>query len=355
MSVLRGAIVAVVVVGVSSWGTRPTAVAAGDDSKASGQAATFQAAFEKVAPAVVRIMDSSRYCSGVIVSDDGLVVAHRGPVEKKNEASVLFPDGKKHKAKVLVRDPETQLAVLQLQPEEKDRTALGGPSSKPSWPAAPLGSSASLRVGVWVATVAYPYGADVKNRSEATLSADILAGRTRLGGKSTYKDEVLLTDAAMNAGSEGGALITADGRVVGILLGPERHEAIKIAVNAAVPVEAVPALLKRARENPDPPVAEEAAARRTYGFLGVVWSQADPKAIIGELVPEGPAEKAGLQVGDAIVKADDKTIQTFEELIEFLKDTRPGQKVRLTIQRQGAEGETKKEIEVTLGEYPKEE
>jgi putative serine protease PepD len=326
--------------------------------------APFRAAFEKVAPAVLRVSGGRGYSSGLLLSDDGLLVTHRAIVEKTNEATILFPDGKTRQAKVLVRDDKTKLAILQLLPkkaDEKTKDAAGGapapkdvktPETPDKRPTVTLGSSARLALGSWVATIAYPHGADVKARTQPTLSADILVGRGTLGEKADYNGEVLLTDAAMNAGSEGGALVTPDGLVVGVLLGPQQHQATGTVVNAALPVEVLAPLVKRARENPDPPLKEEAKPTPAHGFLGVRQDPQEQECVVGEIVPRSPAEKAGLRPGDVITKADDKDIDGFDDLLKFLQATKPGDKVRLTVKRTVADGQAFKEIEVTLGEYP---
>ena len=336
---------------------------------AKGDACTdpFHKVYSRVAPGVARIMGHRGTSSALVVSADGLLVTHRRLV-KKNVMSVLFTGGRKVEAKVLLRDEKTQLAILQIQPPDSDgETApaaerpTGADAAEPAhghpatWTPVPLGSSESLLVGSWTATIAYPYGADLRKRTTPSLSAGLLSARGRLPTKLSYDGALLLTDAAMNRGSEGGALVDAAGRVIGILCEPQYHAATKTALNVALPIEVLPDLIKRARENPDPPIPEEeeASSSRTHGFLGVQGDENAAGCVVRRVIPNGPAAKAGVLPKDTIAKAGDKEIANWDDLVEVLKTTKPGDTVHLTIKRPGTEKPV--ELDVTLGEYPRPE
>jgi len=355
------------------------AVPAGRAAEGDACADPFHKVFTQVAPGVVRIGSSPGTSSGLVVSADGLVVTHRRLV-KKNLMPVLFSDGRKVEAKVLLRDQNTQLAILLIQPPAPAEAKPGADAppaapaeAKPSadaptppqtpepgaatvaWTAVPLGASADLPVGAWAATIAYPYGTDVKTRTTPSLSAGLLSARGKLPTKLTYEGDLLLTDAAMNAGSEGGALVDAAGRVIGILCEPQYHAETKTALNVALPVEVLADLLKRARENPDPPIQEEeeTASSRTHGFLGVTGDQRAPGCRVQIVVPDGPAAKAGILPGDTITKIGDKPIANWADLVEVLKTTKPGDTVHLTVKRPGNDEPV--ELDVELGAYPEPE
>jgi S1-C subfamily serine protease len=324
---------------------------------------SFGEVFKKISPGVVRIVDGRQYASGLLIDDRGLIVTYRGIVNH-NVMTVYFPDGKKVKARMLIRDKETDLAILRIlaegeDPDNGDKNEEPKEAKPEPKPVArtkrvpvPLGSSKDVGVGDWVATIAYPVGADYRTRQKPSLSAGLLSARGKIPTKLKYAGALLVTDAAANLGSEGGALVSAQGKVVAVLSRPQLYEDTKTALNVALPVEVLPALVKRAIDDPDPPIIEEATAARTYGFLGVIAAPDADKCIIGDVLADGPAQKAGMQAGDRIVKAGETDVDKFEDLIAILKKTKPGDKITLTIKRPGKDEPL--EIEVELAAYPKE-
>jgi len=325
-----------------------------------GNSHPFAEIYAKVGPASVRVFDGGRHASGLIVSADGLLVTDAGIISR-NEHVVYLPDKPETKARVLVRDRKTGLAILQIvtdqAPEEtpgdaeaateKQKKTPARPSPERTWPSVTLGSGKHLAPGTWLASVAYPLGSDMKRLSSASVSAGILAGRGKVRTRLKYKGDLLLTDAAVNTGSEGGALVDSQGRVVGILTKPQHHDKTDTALNLALPVELLPPLLKRARENPDPPI-EELAQR---AFLGVVRDDRADVCRIRAVVPDSAADEAGLKAGDVIIKADDQKVESFEDLADLLEDKRPGDVITLEVKRAGQDGEDKElDFEVTLGE-----
>ncbi|NIA21589.1 MAG: PDZ domain-containing protein [Anaerolineaceae bacterium] len=348
---------ALVLVWLATW---PLAAAS------EGVSHPFTEIYARVGPAAVRIFDGSRHASGLIVSADGLVVTDLGIISR-NEHLLYLPDQPQTRARVLVRDKKIGLAILQIitdpAPEETpgDVITKAGPekqkktpppprpSPERTWPAVTLGSSKDLAPGDWVASVAYPIGSDMKRLSSASVSAGVLAGRGKVRTGLRYTGDLLLTDATVNAGSEGGALADSRGRVVGILTKPQRHGETETALNLALPVELLPALLKRARENPDPPIRELAER----AFLGVVRDDMADACRILAVAPDSAAERAGLRAGDVIIKADEQKIESFADLVDFLEDKRPGDLVNLKIRRAGKGNKNREiQVEVTLGKRP---
>lgn len=338
--------------------------ASGQDTPAGG-AHPFSRIFERVGPSVARVLLGRRYASAVLVSDDGLLVTHRDIV-RRNVMTVMLPGRPVAQARTLVRDEETELAVLQLLADEgpaaesesseetaPERTAK---AATQALPVAPKGSSESLRTGSWVASVAYPFGADEKYRQQPSLSAGLLSGKGKIPTRLDYAGDLLLTDAAANAGSEGGALVDAEGRVVGILCRPQYNAETGTALNVALPVELLPALLKRARENPDPPIAEEDFARRTHGFLGIFKAPRAARCVVGGLIPGAPAEKAGIKPGDIITRIGEDEINNFEDLTAALQKTKPGDTVHVIVERRGDDGVMHPvEMDIELAKYPEQE
>ena len=322
----------------------------------------FGKVVKTITPGVVRIVDGQKYASGLLIDERGLIVTYRDIVTH-NVMTVYFPDGQEVKARVLLRDKETHLAILRILAEgkaaaeddkkENSKEAQPKPVAHTKRVPVPLGASKDVRVGDWVATIAYPIGADYRTRQKPSLSAGLLSARGKIPTKLKYAGDLLVTDAMANLGSEGGALVSAEGKVVAVLVRPQLYEDTKTALNVALPVEVLPALVTRAVDHPDPPIIEEGTAARTYGFLGVIAAPGAKKCDIGDVLADGPAQKAGLRAGDRIVKAGTTDIGTFEDLIAVLKKTRPGDKITLTIQRPGKDEPL--EIDVELAAYPEEQ
>jgi len=334
---------------------------------ATADADPFAVLYAEVAPSVVRVVADNHYASGLIVSTDGLVVTH-ADVAAANTVSVYLPDEPEVKARLLVRNRRLGLAVLQLLSDQEggaddapdapdgataadsDKDAAPKPAAAARlWPAAGLGSAETIELGHWVATVAYPLGSDERQLTSPAIGTGLLSARGKFPTRLRYKDELLLTDAAANSGSEGGALVNSRGRVVGILIRPQHHRQTNTAMNLALPVEVLGPLLKKARENPDPPRDES----RKPAFLGIVSDQAAERCRIAELVKDGPAAKAGMKAGDIVVEADGEPVASFDDLLDVLDEKRAGDTIRLTVERQGAEKTPQRqEFTVTLGERP---
>jgi serine protease Do len=353
-------VLAVVLAGLAAGGV---IVAQPVAERANPSPSPFAAAYEAVAPAVVRVVGTEEYSTGLIVSPDGLILTH-GDVAGRNELSVYFADGREAKAKVLLRDAATKAAVLQLLPagmapggssnsaaSSAQAATSAQPAARPSWAAAKLGSSQNLSAGSWVATVAYPRGADAKDESEPSLSVGLLVARGPLKTTLAYGGDWLVTDAMMNEASEGGALVDARGQVVGLLSKPQRNAETNTALNLALPVELAVDLLRRARETPDPPIKEEPGKNLAeIGYLGVKNSAEATACRIVNVIAGSPAEKAGLKMGDVIVRFGKTAISNYLDLRLALRQTSPGDKIRVAVRRQGEEKE--REIEVTLGKIP---
>ncbi len=333
-------------------------------SAAQPSPSPFAAAYEATAPAVVRVVGTEEYSTGLIVSADGLILTH-ADVADKNELSVYFADGREVKAKMLLRDAATKVAVLQLLPAGTGGTSSSAATSaraassavapaaavRPLWAAAKLGTSKNLTAGSWVATVAYPVGADAKDESQPSLGVGLLVARGPLVTTLTYSGDWLVTDAMMNESSEGGALVDAAGRVVGLLSKPQRNAETNTALNLALPVELAADLIRRARATPDAPFKEEGGNEAgKYGYLGIKSSSEAALCRITAVVSGSPAEKAGLKTGDVIVRIGKTVVFNSAGMRRALRQTKPGEKIRVTVRRSGEEKE--RELEVTLGTIP---
>jgi putative serine protease PepD len=303
-----------------------------------------------VLPSVVSITSTVGEGSGVIISSDGQILTNNHVVAQaadEGQLSVTFADGSKADARILGRDPATDLAVIKAE----DVSGLTP---------AKLGSSADLHVGDAVLAIGSPLGL------EGSVSAGIVSALERSitlsndqpespfgnGGETQSTSPAVIdaiqTDAAINPGNSGGALINTDGEVVGINTaiaslaggGGVGSQSGNIGVGFAIPIDSARSIAKQLVEK----------GEATHAFLGVRIADAEngSGAVIGQVEDGQPAADAGLQQGDVITKVDDTKITGGSDLTSAIRSHEPGDKVTVTYTRDGDE----KTAEVTLGELP---
>ncbi len=270
--------------------------------------------------------------SGVIVDSKGYILTNRHVVEGADRIRVKLPDDPEgsvgHDAKVIGTDQETDLAVIKID------------SSKPL-PTAKLGNSDGLVVGDWVLAVGSPFGLN------ATVTAGIVSyiGRN-IPGAPQFQSFVQ-TDAAINPGNSGGPLVNMDGQVVGIntaiMTGGQGYEGVGFALPSNTVAQVYNALI-----SPDHKVVR--------GSIGVQF-QAVPNpavqrmygngqgVVVGTILPGGPADQAGLKVGDSIVSVDGKPVKNGDALVADIASRKPGSKASIGYLR-GGKQET---ASVTIG------
>jgi serine protease Do len=264
--------------------------------------------------------------SGVIVSSDGYILTNNHVVADADELTVEFADGRKFPAKVVGADPKTDIAVVKI-----DATGL---------PAVTFADSDKLRVGDVVFAVGNPLGVG----ETVTMGIVSAKGRNHLGilddddGKGPGYEDFIQTDAAINMGNSGGALVDAKGRFVGInsaIVSPSRGN---IGIGFAVPVNMAANVMKSLIET----------GTITRGFLGVLGNNVTPEIaeqvhlpkdsaglIVTDIEPDSPADKAGLKHGDVIVAVDGKPIHDQDELRLTISQLPPGTKITLSTSRDG--------------------
>jgi len=307
-----------------------------------------------VLPSVVSISFESNLGagqgSGVVISSDGQILTNNHVVAQAadgGQLSVTFSDGSNADARILGRDPATDLAVIQAE----DVSGLT---------AAKLGSSGDLHVGDTVLAIGSPLGLDgsvsagivsALDRS-ITLSNDLPESPFGNGGERQATPSAVIdaiqTDAAINPGNSGGALINADGEVVGINTaiaslaggGGVGSQGGNIGVGFAIPIDSARSIAEQLVEN----------GEVTHAFLGVRIADAENGggAVIAQVDDGQPAADAGLERGDVITKVDDTEITSGSDLTSAIRSHQPGDEVTVTYTRDGDE----KTAEVTLGELP---
>jgi len=308
-----------------------------------------------VLPSVVSITFESNLGagegSGVVISSNGQILTNNHVVAQAADGgtlSVTFSDGSKADARILGRDPATDLAVIQAE---------GVDGLTP----AKLGRSSDLHVGDTVLAIGSPLGLDgsvsagivsALDRS-ITLSNDLPESPFGNGGQPQATPSAVIdaiqTDAAINPGNSGGALVNTDGEVVGINTaiaslagggGGANSQSGNIGVGFAIPIDSARSIAKQLVDH----------GEVTHAFLGVriADAQAGGGAVVADADQGQPAAKAGLKQGDVITKVDDTKITSGSDLTSVIRSHQPGDRVTITYTRGGDQ----KTAEVTLGELP---
>ncbi len=263
--------------------------------------------------------------SGVIIDASGVALTNAHVVQGADEVEVALADGSRHPARVVGLDTKTDLAVLRIQGAR-------------SFPALRLGNSDEVRVGDWVLAVGSPFGLD------ATVTSGIVSAKARHIGAGPY-DDFLQTDAAINPGNSGGPLVNMRGEVIGINTAIVRGgNGIGFAIPSNLARRVSAELLDKGRV--------------TRGWLGVALQPLTPElaqvfkvqdgkgALVADVQPDSPAARAGVRSGDVVVGFNGKPVADPGDLARAVAMTDPGQTVRLTIRRDGAD----RTLEVRLGE-----
>jgi serine protease Do len=263
--------------------------------------------------------------SGVIVDPKGYILTNAHVVEKADRIRVnLAGDdpGKQYDAKVIGTDKETDLAVIKIEAGK-------------ALPAAKLGNSDAMNVGDWVLAIGSPFGL------EQTVTAGIISSKGRNIDNTHQFQSFLQTDAAINPGNSGGPLVNMNSEVVGINTAIFTQGAGSQGVGFAMPSSTVINVYNQ---------LIGPGNKVTRGSIGVVFNAVPNPAIqrvygvnggvtIASVTPNGPAESAGLKVGDTITAVDGKKIKSGDELVNDISGRKPGSKANVTYVRNGKEDE----------------
>ena len=301
-----------------------------------------------VLPAVVNVVaesgDSKGEGTGFIVRSDGVIVTNFHVVEGASKLTVLTSaqDPVHYDARVIGGDVESDVAVLKV-----DATNL---------PTVPLGDSNDLQLGQPVVAIGYALGLQggpsVTDGIVSSLTRQITVPDERCtecsGGQRVYT-HVIQTDAAINPGNSGGPLVNLAGQVVGInTAGANTAENIGFAIQ----IDSAKPIVFQAAEHPSQPVAFMGitSAAPTNPQVAFEFNPpVDQGAFIVGLVPGGPADDAGIRVGDTIVQFDGKTVTDPDQLGELIRSHGPGDQVAVgLVHADGSSGE----VTVTLGTNP---
>lgn len=252
--------------------------------------------------------------SGFIISKDGYILTNNHVIQDVTDIRVITVEGKEYNARVVGKDPKTDVALIKID-------------GKGEFPSAVLGNSDKLRIGEWVIAIGNPFGLG------HTVTAGIVSATGRALGLAQYED-FIQTDTPINPGNSGGPLFNLKGEVVGI-----NSAIIPYAqgIGFAIPINLAKSIL--------PQLKEQGYVVR--GYLGVYIQPLTPDiaeslgieepkgAVVSDVIKGSPAEKAGIKVGDVIVEYNGKEVKDHHQLPILVSTTPPGTVVPIVIIREG--------------------
>ena len=268
--------------------------------------------------------------SGVIITKDGYILTNNHVVDGSKEVKVTMEDGHEYTAKVVGRDPKTDLAVIKVEANDL--------------PVVPMADSDKVEVGDVVLAIGNPFGVG------QTVTKGIVSATDRGNMGIEAYENFIQTDAAINPGNSGGALVDIQGRLIGINTAILSRSGGSQGVGFAIPSDIARGVMESLIQN----------GHVTRGYLGVMIQNVTPAlaeefklkdskgALIGDVVEDGPAAKAGFKPGDVIVEFNGKNVRDSRHLQLTVADTKPGSTVPVEVLRNG----DKKTLRVTVKQLP---
>ncbi len=268
--------------------------------------------------------------SGVIVTGDGYILTNNHVVDGADEVKVALQDGREFTAKVVGRDPKTDVAVIKVE-----ATNL---------PIVPMADSDQVEVGDVVLAVGNPFGIG------QTVTTGIVSATGRGGALGLDYEDFIQTDAAINPGNSGGALVDTEGRLIGLNTAILSRSGGNQGIGFAIPTNLARYVMTSLIQD----------GKVTRGYLGVLIQDLTPAlakefklksnqgALVGEVTPQSPAARAGLKEGDVITDFNGKSVADSRHLKLEVASTPPGDNVPVQVIRNGQ----RKTLEVTLKEAP---
>lgn len=273
--------------------------------------------------------ESKSLGSGFIISSDGYILTNAHVVDDASEVVVKLTDKREFKAKVIGSDKRTDVALIKINASNLPKVTFADP--------------AQLKVGEWVAAIGSPFG------FENSVTAGIVSAKGRSLPQENYVP-FIQTDVAINPGNSGGPLFNLKGEVVGINSQIYSRTGGFMGLSFAIPINVAMDISNQLK----------ISGKVSRGWLGVVIQEVSKElaetfglskpmgALIANVEKGSPADKAGLQASDIILKFDGKSVQSSSELPRLVGATKPGAKVNVQIWRKGA----LKEVALVLSELP---
>ena len=279
-----------------------------------------------------REYDTQSLGSGFVISSDGYILTNNHVVEEADEVIVRLSDRREFVAQIIGKDSRSDVALLKIEAEDL--------------PVVKIGSTSNLQVGEWVLAIGSPFGFD------HSVTSGIVSAKGRNLPNENYVP-FIQTDVAINPGNSGGPLFNLDGEVVGVNSQIFSRTGGYMGLSFAIPIEMAMNVADQLRTT----------GRVTRGWLGVLiqdvtreladaFGMRHPKgALVARVLPDSPASKSGLQVGDVILKFNDEAISNSSMLPPIVGASRVDRPANLTVLRKGKEIS----IKVDVGELPAEE
>lgn len=282
--------------------------------------------------------------SGVLVSANGYIVTNNHVVNQADELLVTLNDRNDYKAKVIGTDPSSDLAVIKIEGS--------------NFPHLTFANSDEVKVGQWILAIGYPLNL------ETTVTSGIVSAKARNLGinnrnSRTPIESFIQTDAAVNPGNSGGALVNTDGNLIGINSAIASPTGSYAGYSYAIPSNLV------ARVTSD--IIKFGSSKRAY--LGIMFgndqlSEADRRknnipdgngVYVMDVAKGSGADEAGIQKGDFITKLNGSTINTGTQLVGKISALRPGDKINITYVRDGNDNTTEATLQGSAGNYPQQQ
>ena len=269
--------------------------------------------------------------SGVIVSPEGYILTNNHVVEAADEIEVVLADGRKAPAKVVGTDPETDLAVIRIE--------------APNLPVIVLGHADQARVGDVVLAIGNPFGVG------QTVTMGIISAVGRNNLHINQFENFIQTDAAINFGNSGGALIDTSGNLIGINSAIYSQTGGSVGIGFAIPVTTAKSVME----------AIIKTGHVVRGWIGIETQDITPEladsfglarssgAIIAGVVRNGPADRAGIRPGDILLTVQGKPVANTNEMLTLIAQLAPGAKAKMTVMRKNREST----LDVTVGKRPR--
>ena len=264
--------------------------------------------------------------SGFVIDKEGHILTNYHVVEGADKIVVMLESNGKEKeynATLIGSDSKTDIALIKINRKPGDNT---------EFPYLELGSSENLEVGEWVVAIGNPFGLS------HTVTVGVVSALGRSIGAGPY-DEFIQTDASINPGNSGGPLINIDGQVIGINTAIISGNAGgNVGIGFAIPINIAKGILEDLKEN----------GSVTRGWLGVMIQKITPEleksfslnqsegALVGDVIPDGPAAKGGIKRGDVIINFNNQPVIDMEDLPKIVAATNPGSAVDVEVIRDGS-------------------